>query len=89
MLTDSTIVQLPELINLFIPVIQGQCGTTVDVPVKVYAVKNLLTMQGGIIWNAADLLYQGIAGSGPVSLGMTASNFGISQTAWVSAFLME
>ena len=65
-LADSTIVQLPELINLFIPVIQGQCGTTVDVPVKAYAVKNLLTMQGSIVWNAADLQYQGIAGLGPV-----------------------
>jgi hypothetical protein len=77
--SDSTVVQFPDTLGLFIPTVQSSCGATVDVPVKAYRVKQLLTMQGSINWIASDLRYEGIANLGPVSMGLTMSNFGVSQ----------
>jgi hypothetical protein len=77
--TDSVFVQFPDTVGLHISTVQGVCNQTVDVPVKATAFRHLLTMQGSVNWNAADLRFEGISGFGPAAMGMNAGNFGTGQ----------
>jgi hypothetical protein len=79
--TDSVFVQFPDTIGLHVSTVQGICNQTVDVPVRVTAFRNMLTMQGSLNWDAKDLRFEGISGFGPTSLGMNEGNFGVSQAA--------
>jgi hypothetical protein len=78
--SDSVFVQFPDTVNLMIPNISATCNRSVDVPVRVTAFRNLLTMQGSVNWNSADLRFDSIASFGPASLAMNAGNFGVTQT---------
>jgi hypothetical protein len=78
--TDSVFVQFPDTIGLHVSTVQGVCNQTVDVPVRVTAFRNMLTMQGSVNWDAKDLRFEGISGFGPASLGMNAGNFGTAQS---------
>ena len=67
-------------LTLTISNVNGICGNTVDVPVSVSGFKSIVSMQGSINWNPADLKYELISNYGPASLALGIGNFGLSQT---------
>jgi hypothetical protein len=79
--TDSVFVQFPDTVGLYLPTVSAICSRQVDVPVRVTAFRNMLTMQGSINWNSADLRFDSITGFGPAQLAMNNGNFGLSQAA--------
>lgn len=79
--SDSVFVQFPDTVGLHIANVQAICNQVVDVPVKVTAFRNMLTMQGSVNWNPADLRFESIIGFGPTAMGMNAGNFGTAQSA--------
>jgi hypothetical protein len=77
--TDSIFVQFADTVGLHVSTVNGLCNRQVDVPVKATAFRHMLTMQGSVNWNAADLRLDSISGFGPASLGMDVANFGLTQ----------
>jgi hypothetical protein len=77
--TDSIFVQFPDTVGLHVSTVNGQCNKQVDVPVRATAFRHMLTMQGSVNWNAADLRLDSISGYGPASMGMDVANFGLTQ----------
>jgi hypothetical protein len=78
--TDSVFLQFPDTVGLHVSTVQGICNRQVDVPVRATAFRHLLTMQGSVNWNAADLRFDSISGYGPASMGMNVGNFGTAQS---------
>jgi hypothetical protein len=77
--SDSVFVQFPDTVGLHVSTVNGLCNQQVDVPVRATAFRYLMTMQGSVNWNAADLRFDSISGYGPASMGMNLANFGLSQ----------
>ncbi len=76
---DSVFVKFQDTVGLHVSTVTGICNQIVDVPVKVTAFRNLLSMQGSINWNASDLKFEGINGYGPTAMGLSDGNFGAGQ----------
>ena len=72
--------QPPDTVRVTLPVVNGQCSTTVDVPVRVYDFRNLASMQGSVGWPTEFFSFQSISGFGPATIGLTEANFGLTQT---------
>ena len=79
---DSVLVQIQDTVGIVVPDVQGQCGSSVDIPVKAFGFRKLLAAQGSINWNPNDLRFDSILSVGPALLGMDKSNFGTSQAAY-------
>ncbi|MBU3713940.1 MAG: T9SS type A sorting domain-containing protein, partial [Ferruginibacter sp.] len=67
-------------LSLIVSTVNGVCGNTVDVPVRVSGFKSMASMQGSINWNPADLKFESISNFGPASLALGNANFGTSQS---------
>jgi len=72
---------LGDTLGLIIPVVQAQCGNSLDIPVRAINFKSMLTMQGSINWAPAHLKFELISNYGPASLGLSAANFGVTDVA--------
>ena len=77
--SDSVFVQFPDTVGLHVSTVNAMCNKQVDVPVRVTAFRHMMTMQGSVNWNAADLRLDSISGYGPASMGMDVANFGLTQ----------
>jgi hypothetical protein len=77
--TDSLNQMALDTVGVHVAKVNAVCNNTVDVPVRVTAFRNMLTMQGSLNWNAADLRLDSISGYGPASMGMDVANFGLTQ----------
>jgi hypothetical protein len=78
--TDSVIVQNgSDSLRLILPNLSASCTRQVDIPVRVVGFRNLLTLQGSLNWNPADLRLDSISGFGPAQLALNNANFGTSQ----------
>ncbi len=77
---DSSYVQFIDTIGIFIPVVNAICNTPVDIPIKAYRFRNLLSMQGSISWDTSGLKYESVSNFGPGAMSMSAVNFGTTQT---------
>ena len=78
--SDSVFVQFPDTVGIYIPQLSATCNQQVDVPVKVESFRNMLTMQGSINWNPAQLRFDSIRSYGPAQLNLNKSNFGTTQS---------
>jgi len=78
---DSSYVQFIDTVGIFIPVVNAICNTPVDVPIKVYRFRNMLTMQGSINWDTSGMRFESVSNFGPAAMSMDAGNFGTTQTA--------
>jgi hypothetical protein len=77
--TDSIFVQFPDTVGLHVSSVSAVCNKSVDVPVRVTAFRNVISMQGSINWNTADLRFDSIASYGPTTVGLNAANFSTTQ----------
>ncbi len=78
--TDSSFVQFADTVGVFIPVVNAVCNMPVDVPIKAYKFRNMLTMQGSINWDTSGLRFESVSNFGPPAMSMGAVNFGTTQT---------
>jgi hypothetical protein len=80
--TSSDSIQLSNIDTVFLslPKVNAICNNYVDVPVRIVRFSNLLTLQGSVNWNTADLRFDSIASYGVAALKMDAANFGINQS---------
>jgi hypothetical protein len=78
--SDSVFVQFPDTVGLQVSTVTGICNRSVDVPVRVTGFRQLLTLQGSVNWNVADLRFDSIVAFGPTALQLNTANFGVSQT---------
>ena len=67
-------------VDLFADVVNDGCTSSVDVPIRVSDFVDMLSMQGTVNWNSANLTYNSIVNYGPASLALTNGNFGFAGT---------
>ena len=76
LVSDSTIVAFTDSIGLFIPSMKVNCEDTIDVPIRSYNFTKILSMQGTIGWDTADLKFISVSNYGPALLNLIETNFG-------------
>ena len=65
-----------DSVELNISLIDGSCNQQVDIPVKANRFQNLMSLQGSINWNTADLRFDSIVSYGPSAMAMNEGNIG-------------
>jgi Concanavalin A-like lectin/glucanases superfamily/Carboxypeptidase regulatory-like domain/Cohesin domain len=78
--SDSVFVQFPDTVGLHVSTVTAVCNKSIDVPIRVTAFRNMISMQGSINWNAADLRFDSIANYGPSALGLNNTHFSTTNT---------